>query len=104
MMQTMTKKLTRNQNNLDIFISTIIVQVIERHLVYGLIELFDQSQVSNLCDEKVREIAEENQEAREKRDALKNQKEQFNYGVRMIQELSWEKDWRSDLRMVSAFV
>jgi hypothetical protein len=32
---------------------------------------------------------------------LKNEKEQFDHCVRMIQELSWGKDWRSDLRMVS---
>ncbi|KAL2788021.1 P-loop containing nucleoside triphosphate hydrolase protein [Aspergillus keveii] len=97
----MRKTWTYYRNNLDIFISNIIVQVVERHLVYGLIELFDQSQVSNLCDEEVREIAEENEEARKKRDMLKNEKEQFDHCVRMIQELSWGKDWRSDLRMHS---
>ncbi|KAK6812435.1 hypothetical protein RU639_011827 [Aspergillus parasiticus] len=86
---------------LGIFLRNIIVQVIERHLVYGLIDIFDQSHISTLDDEQIKEIAEESEEEQKTRDMLRDEKKRLDDCVRTIQNISWGNDWRHDLGMHS---
>lgn len=57
-----------------IFIRNVITQVVERHLILGMLRLFNPVQILRMGDRVVEAIAAENKETRERRTTLKAQK------------------------------
>jgi hypothetical protein len=88
------KMLVFYEITLNTFISNVVVQVIERHLVYPLIEIFNGSRISTLDAEKVRKIAEEDEATRLKRKKLRNEKERLDKSVHRARDLCARKDLR----------
>jgi hypothetical protein len=57
-----------------IFTRNVITQVVERHLLLGMLRLFNPIEIMRMSDSTIEAIAAENKETRDKRKALKLQK------------------------------
>ncbi|MCJ1251120.1 hypothetical protein MMC30_008351 [Trapelia coarctata] len=75
------------------FINNIIVQVVERHLVHDLGNVFDTMEVSQLTDDQVKRIAQENEQLRHERLTMKEKKRTLEEGLSICRDI----DSRTDL-------
>jgi GTPase SAR1 family protein len=77
-----------------IFIRNVITQVVERHLILGMLTLFNPLEILKMDDPAVEAVAAENKETRERRIALKQQKKAIEEAKSLCASLAM----RSDLR------
>ncbi|SPN96681.1 related to interferon-regulated resistance GTP-binding protein [Cephalotrichum gorgonifer] len=77
-----------------IFIRNIITQVVERHLLLGIIRLFNPIQILKMDDKVVEAIAAEDKQTRDRRLALKDQKAAIEEAKSLCASLAM----RSELR------
>ncbi|KAL5323754.1 hypothetical protein ACEPPN_008295 [Leptodophora sp. 'Broadleaf-Isolate-01'] len=78
-----------------IFITNVITQVIERHLLQGLYGIFGSVKIYNLKDAQIEKIAAENKATRDKRIALKAKKVAIEEAGDICAKLSMRKELRS---------
>ncbi|KAL2757303.1 hypothetical protein ACRALDRAFT_1060712 [Sodiomyces alcalophilus JCM 7366] len=76
------------------FIRNTITQVVERHLLQGMYSIFNSVAIMALANETVEAIAAENKETRERRLALKNQKEAIEAARDICASLAMRKELR----------
>lgn len=69
------------------FVQNVATQVIERHLVRGLDEIFSPIQVNTLSDNEVLKIAAESASARRHRDFLVDRLEKLKNGQTIFREV-----------------
>ena len=70
----------------------MIVQVIERHLLDGLGEVFDLAQLVAMDDANIEQIASEDEETRKRRLYLKDKKKVFGEGLRICRNIAMRRD------------
>jgi uncharacterized protein YlxW (UPF0749 family) len=80
-----------------VFMSNVVVQVIERHLVDNLESLFDSSRVHNMEDETISRIFEEDEHIRDSRARLQAERTSLEEGLKSARRLRA----RRELKMVS---
>lgn len=78
-----------------IFVRNVITQVVERHLLLGMLRLFNPIEILRMGDNTVEAIAAENKETRERRLALKAQKDAIEDARNICASLAM----RSELRV-----
>ncbi|CZT10034.1 related to interferon-regulated resistance GTP-binding protein [Rhynchosporium graminicola] len=78
-----------------IFITNVITQVIERHLLQGLYSIFNSVKIYNLKDTQIEAIAAENKATRDKRMALKAKRTAIEEAGDICAKLSMRKELRS---------
>ncbi|EGZ76819.1 hypothetical protein NEUTE2DRAFT_50144 [Neurospora tetrasperma FGSC 2509] len=85
------------------FIRNVITQVVERHLLQGMYGIFNPAEVMAMTSEVVQSIAAENQETRDRRQALTAQRKAIEEakdactGLAMRKELREQPDEHGDL-------
>lgn len=77
-----------------VFMSNVVVQVIERHLVDDLETIFDSTRVHDLEDEKISKIFEEDENIRDSRARLQAERTSLEGGLRSARRLAARKDLR----------
>ncbi len=77
------------------FITNVITQVVERHLLQGLYSIFNLVDVYNMEDQKVIDIAAEKKATRDRRIALKAKKIAIEEAAEICASLSMNKELRS---------
>lgn len=80
-----------------IFIRNVIYQVVERHLITGIRQMFASVGVHYMTDETVMAIAADDSVTRDARNALKLRKEK----IQEAREICAEIQTRRDLQLVS---
>lgn len=75
-----------------VFISNVIVQVVERHLIDNLEDIFDGPNVQEMPEDKVKEIFEEDERTREDRAKLQGEKTSLETGLKSARKLAARKD------------
>ena len=75
------------------FISNVIVQVIERHIIHGLENIFDVAKLVEMDDKSVRTIAEEDQELKNRRSSLEQKLDSINEAYKVCLG-AIERNWR----------
>lgn len=70
----------------------MIVQVVERHLLDGLGEVFDIAKLATMDDAQIEYIAAENEEIRKTRLDLKERRRVFNEGFRICRSIAMRRD------------
>ncbi|KAG6002880.1 hypothetical protein E4U21_002702 [Claviceps maximensis] len=78
-----------------IFTRNVITQVVERHLLLGMLRLFDPIEILRMPDGTIESISAENKEARERRIALKKQKKAIEEARNICASLAMRSDLRS---------
>ncbi|POR36281.1 Interferon-induced GTP-binding protein Mx [Tolypocladium paradoxum] len=78
-----------------IFTRNVITQVVERHLLLGMLRLFNPIEILRMPDAAVESIAAENKETRERRIALKTQKSAIEEARSICASLAMRSDLRS---------
>ncbi|KZZ94297.1 Dynamin, GTPase domain protein [Moelleriella libera RCEF 2490] len=78
-----------------IFTRNVITQVVERHLLLGMLRLFNPIAILKMPDETIDSISAENKETREKRVALKAQKKAIEEARNICASLAMRSDLRS---------
>lgn len=77
-----------------IFIRNVITQVVERHLLLGMLRLFNPIQILKMDNQTVEAIAAEDKQTRDRRQALKDQKKAIEEAKSLCASLAM----RSELR------
>jgi len=77
------------------FISNIITQVVERHLLQELYNIFDPVKVDEMEDQKIEDIAAEDIEIRERRMMLKERKKAIEESLEACVNIAMRKDLRA---------
>jgi GTPase SAR1 family protein len=77
------------------FISNVITQVVERHLLQGLYDIFNPVKVTRMTEQEVEDIALESIEIRERRVALKALKKNIQESLDACSNVSMRKDLRA---------
>lgn len=77
-----------------IFTRNVITQVVERHLLLGMLRLFNPIEILRMADTSIEAIAAENKETRERRTALKSRKKAIEEARSICASLAM----RSELR------
>ncbi|KAG6040895.1 hypothetical protein E4U41_006743 [Claviceps citrina] len=78
-----------------IFTRNVITQVVERHLLLGMLRLFDPIEILRMPDGTIESISAENKETRERRIALKKQKKAIEEARNICASLAMRSDLRS---------
>ncbi|KAG5985053.1 hypothetical protein E4U55_001794 [Claviceps digitariae] len=78
-----------------IFTRNVITQVVERHLLLGMLRLFDPIEILRMPDGTIESISAENKETRERRIALKQQKKAIEEARNICASLAMRSDLRS---------
>ncbi|KAJ6445123.1 CoA-transferase family III [Purpureocillium lavendulum] len=78
-----------------IFTRNVITQVVERHLLLGMLRLFNPVEILRMPDKTIESIAAENKETRERRAALKAQKKAIEEARSICASLAMRSDLRS---------
>ena len=78
-----------------IFVRNVITQVVERHLLLGMLRLFNPIEILRMKDATIESIAAENKETRDRRIALKKQKDAIENARNICASLAM----RSELRV-----
>ncbi|KAG6011970.1 hypothetical protein E4U54_007790 [Claviceps lovelessii] len=78
-----------------IFTRNVITQVVERHLLLGMLRLFDPIEILRMPDGTIESISAENKETRERRIALKQQKKAIEEARTICASLAMRSDLRS---------
>ncbi|OAQ59617.1 interferon-induced GTP-binding protein Mx [Pochonia chlamydosporia 170] len=78
-----------------IFTRNVITQVVERHLLLGMLRLFNPIEILRMPDSTIESIAAENKETRERRIKLKAQKKDIEEARSMCAGLAMRSDLRS---------
>ncbi|KAK0512689.1 hypothetical protein JMJ35_004706 [Cladonia borealis] len=90
--EVLVKMLLLYESNLKTFISNIIVQAVERHLVAGLDIIFDESRVRHLSDNEVRELIEEDCQVRTERQELRAKEKALEQGFAICKQIARRQD------------
>ena len=77
------------------FISNVITQVIERHLLQGLLNIFSWVKINRMTEETVIAIAAENEETRNKRLELKAKLKSIEEARDICTSLAMRKELRA---------
>lgn len=88
----LTKLLAYYEVTSKVFMSNVIVQVVERHLVDDLAGIFDYTRVHDMEDEKIEEIFEEDEHIRDSRARLKAERASLEGGLKSARRLAARKD------------
>ncbi|KAK2616367.1 hypothetical protein QQS21_000608 [Conoideocrella luteorostrata] len=78
-----------------IFTRNVITQVVERHLLLGMLRLFNPIEILRMADATIESISAENKETRERRIALKAQKKAIEEARNICASLAMRSDLRS---------
>ncbi|TWU72896.1 hypothetical protein ED733_004345 [Metarhizium rileyi] len=78
-----------------IFTRNVITQVVERHLLLGMLRLFNPIEILRMPDSTIESISAENKETRERRLKLKAQKKNIEEARSMCAGLAMRSDLRS---------
>ena len=78
-----------------IFTRNVITQIVERHLMLGMLRLFNPVEILRMGDSTVEAIAAENKETRDKRKALKLQKTAIEEARSICASLAMRSDLRA---------
>jgi hypothetical protein len=78
-----------------IFTRNVITQVVERHLLLGMLRLFNPVEILRMPDSTIENIAAENKETRERRIKLKAQKKSIEEARSLCAGLAMRSDLRS---------
>ncbi|KAK4089280.1 hypothetical protein PCL_11902 [Purpureocillium lilacinum] len=78
-----------------IFTRNVITQVVERHLLLGMLRLFNPVEILRMPDKTIESIAAENKETRERRAALKAQKKAIEEARSICASLAMRSDLRA---------
>ncbi|UNI17148.1 hypothetical protein JDV02_003524 [Purpureocillium takamizusanense] len=78
-----------------IFTRNVITQVVERHLLLGMLRLFNPVEILRMPDKTVESIAAENKETRERRTALRAQKKAIEEARSICAGLAMRSDLRA---------
>lgn len=78
-----------------IFTRNVITQVVERHLLLGMLRLFNPIEILRMPDTTIDSISAENKETRERRIALKAQKKAIEEARSICASLAMRSDLRS---------
>ncbi|KAI6782831.1 Interferon-induced GTP-binding protein Mx-like protein [Emericellopsis cladophorae] len=78
-----------------IFVRNVITQVVERHLLLGMLRLFNPIEILRMPNETVEAIAAENKETRDRRLALKAQKEAIEEARNICASLAMRSELRA---------
>ncbi|QUC21562.1 uncharacterized protein UV8b_05805 [Ustilaginoidea virens] len=78
-----------------IFTRNVITQVVERHLLLGMLRLFNPVEILRMPDVTIESISAENKETRERRIALKAQKKAIEEARNICASLAMRSDLRS---------
>jgi GTPase SAR1 family protein len=80
------------ESSSKVFMSNVIVQVIERHLVDSLQDIFDTSRVHDMEDERIKAIFEEDEHIRNSRAKLQAERATLEGGLKSARRLAARKD------------
>jgi hypothetical protein len=89
---TLNKMLLYYEHQLPTFISNVITQVVERHLIDGMEEIFEGDRVHTLPETVVRQIMEEDYATANERKQLNDQREVLENGLEICREISRRPD------------
>jgi len=89
---TLNKMLLYYEHQLPTFISNVITQVIERHLIDGMEEIFEGERIHRLPDNVVKQIMEEDYATANERKELKNQRDVLQNGLDICYEIARRPD------------
>jgi GTPase SAR1 family protein len=78
-----------------IFIRNVVTQVIERHLLLGMLRLFNPVQILGMPNEIIEAIAAENRQMRERRQALKAQRQAIQEAKAICANLAMRSELRT---------
>ncbi|KAI9158090.1 Interferon-induced GTP-binding protein Mx [Paramyrothecium foliicola] len=78
-----------------IFTRNVITQVVERHLMLGMLRLFNPIEILRMSDSTIESIAAENKETRDRRKALKTQKTAIEEARRICASLAMRSELRA---------
>lgn len=78
-----------------IFVRNVITQVVERHLLLGMLRLFNPIEILRMPNNTIEAIAAENKETRERRIALKEQKEAIEDARNICASLAMRSELRA---------
>ena len=78
-----------------IFIRNVITQVVERHLILGMLTLFNPLEILKMDDAAVEAVAAENKETRERRAVLKQQKKAIEEAKSLCASLAMHSELRA---------
>ncbi|KAK2675398.1 hypothetical protein RAB80_007583 [Fusarium oxysporum f. sp. vasinfectum] len=85
-----------------IFTRNVITQVVERHLLLGMLRLFNPIEILRMPDTTIEAIAAENKETRERRKALQLQKKAIEEARNICASLAMRSELRVSRRQVGA--
>jgi Dynamin family/Dynamin central region len=88
---TLNKMLLHYEHQLPTFISNVITQVVERHLIDGMEEIFE-STAHTLADAKVKNLMEEDSGTRAERKEIKDQRDVLEEGLEICREIARRPD------------
>jgi GTPase SAR1 family protein len=89
---TLNKMLLHYEHQLPSFISNVITQVIERHLIDGMEEIFEGERVHRLSDIEVKRLMEEDSVTAAKRRELKDQEYVLESGLEICRDIARRPD------------
>jgi GTPase SAR1 family protein len=89
---TLNKMLLHYDHKLPTYINNVITQVIERHLVDGMEEIFQSDRVLKLSDVELRQLMEEDFGTTTERKQLRDQVETLQKGLEICKEISRRPD------------
>lgn len=78
-----------------IFTRNVITQVVERHLLLGMLRLFNPIEILRMQDTTIEAIAAENKETRERRKTLQNQKKAIEEAKAICASLAMRSELRA---------
>ncbi|KFH48778.1 Interferon-induced GTP-binding protein Mx-like protein [Hapsidospora chrysogenum ATCC 11550] len=78
-----------------IFVRNVVTQVVERHLLLGMLRLFNPIEILRMPDHTIEAIAAENKETRDRRLALKQQKEAIEEARNICASLAMRSELRA---------
>jgi hypothetical protein len=78
-----------------IFTRNVITQVVERHLLLGMLRLFNPIEILRMSDPSIEAISAENKETREKRAALKTRKKAIEEARNICASLAMRSELRA---------
>jgi hypothetical protein len=89
---TLNKMLLYYEHQLPTFISNVITQVVERHLIDGMEEIFEGDRVHSLPETVVKQIMEEDYATATERKQLKDQRDVLQNGLDICREIARRPD------------
>jgi hypothetical protein len=89
---TLNKMLLHYEHQLPSFIANVITQVIERHLMDGMEEIFEGERIHKLTDAQIRQLMEEDSITAAKRRELKDQESVLQSGLNICRDIAGRPD------------